>query len=60
MQTHTRFFDSRKRGFAPVELTPLPMNAKDQVVSDVTDPNATLSTLAAFVVEDGQTGAKAA
>jgi len=33
------------------------MEAKYQVVSEVTDPNAALSTLAAFVVEDGKPGA---
>jgi alkaline phosphatase D len=57
---HIKFFESRKRGYVSVELTRKAMNAKYQVVSDVTDPKATLSTLAAFVVEDGQAGAKTA
>jgi alkaline phosphatase D len=57
---HIKFFESRKRGYVSVELTRKTMNAKYQVVSDVTDPKATLSTLAAFVVEDGQAGAKPA
>jgi alkaline phosphatase D len=43
-----------------VALTSKRMDAKYQVVSDVTDPNATLSTLAAFVVEDGKPGAQKA
>jgi hypothetical protein len=34
------------------------MNAKYQVVSDVTDLKATLSTLAAFAVRDSNPGAE--
>jgi len=57
---HVKFFESRKRGYVSVALTSKRMDAKYQVVSDVTDPNATLSTLAAFVVEDGKPGAQKA
>ena len=57
---HVKFFDSRKRGYVSVSLTPKGMYTKYLVVSDVTDPNATLSTLAAFVVEDGKPGAEKA
>jgi hypothetical protein len=52
--------NSRKRGNVSVEPTRNAMNAKCLLVSDVTDPKATLSTLAAFVAEDGQAGAKTA
>src|SRR4029077_3094683 len=47
---HVKFFESRKRGYVSVALSSKRMEAKYQVVSDVTDPNAALSTLAAFVV----------
>jgi alkaline phosphatase D len=57
---HVKFFESRRRGYVSVALTPKRMDTKYQVVSDVTDPNATRSTLAAFAVEDGKPGAETA
>lgn len=57
---HVKFFDSRKRGYVSVALTQKRMDAKFQVVSDVTDPDASVSTLASFVVEDGKAGAEKA
>ncbi|MEJ0028101.1 MAG: alkaline phosphatase D family protein [Rhizomicrobium sp.] len=57
---HVKFFESRKRGYVSVELTRQAMTAKFQVVSDVTDANASLSTLRTFVVEDGKPGPVAA
>jgi alkaline phosphatase D len=53
---HVKFFDSRPRGYVAVDLTRGAMTARFQTVSDVTDANATLSTLATFVVEDGKPG----
>jgi alkaline phosphatase D len=57
---HVKFFDSRKRGYVSVELTRERLQARYQTVSDITDPNATLATLASFVVEDGKAGPVAA
>ena len=54
---HVRFFESRKRGYVMVDLTRETMTTRFQVVSDVTDPNATLSTLKIFTIEDGRAGA---
>jgi alkaline phosphatase D len=57
---HIKFFDSRPRGYVSVDLTRKTMTARYQTVSDVTDANASLSTLATFVVEDGKPGPVAA
>jgi alkaline phosphatase D len=40
-----------------VDLTRETMTTRFQVVSDITDPNATLSTLKTFTIEDGRAGA---
>ncbi len=53
---HVRFFDSRWRGYLSIDVTPQRLTSRCQVVSDATDPAATLSTLATFVVEDGKPG----
>jgi alkaline phosphatase D len=53
---HVKFFDSRPRGYVSVDLTRDKMTAKFQTVSDITDANATLSTLKTFVVADGKPG----
>jgi len=53
---HVKFFDSRPRGYVSVALTRDAMTAKFQTVSDITDANATLSTLKTFVVADGKPG----
>ena len=39
------------------DLTPAHMLVRMQVISDRRDPQATLSTLRSWVVEDGKTGA---
>jgi len=54
---HVRFFESRKRGYASVDLTPDSMTTRFQAISDPTDPNATLSTLETFIIENGRAGA---
>jgi alkaline phosphatase D len=53
---HVRFFDSRVRGYASAEITPKAMTTRFQTVSDATDPNATISTLRSFTVEDRRPG----
>jgi len=57
---HVKFFESRKRGYVSVDLTRERLQARYQTVSDITDPDAALSTLAGFVVEDGKPGPVAA
>lgn len=53
---HVKFFDTDHRGYVSVELTRKQMTARFQAVSNVTDPDATLSTLKTFVIEDGKPG----
>jgi alkaline phosphatase D len=53
---HVKFFESRKRGYALVDAARGQLDVKLQVVSDATDPNATLSTLKHYVVEDHHAG----
>jgi alkaline phosphatase D len=50
------FFESRKRGYVSVDLDRSKMNVRMQVVSDAHDPNATISTLKTFAVENGKPG----
>ena len=57
---HVHFFESRRRGYVSVELTAERMNVAMRVVSDVTDPKATVATLKSFVVENGRAGPLAA
>jgi alkaline phosphatase D len=52
-----RFFESRKRGYASVDLTPERMTTRFQAISDARDPNASLATLETFVIENGRAGA---
>ena len=54
---HVRFFESRQRGYVSVDITPKRMAALFQVISDRRDPQATVSTLKQFVVENGNPGA---
>ena len=49
-----KFFESRKRGYAVVELTADRMLTRFQAISDAADPNAKVETLASFVLEDGR------
>jgi alkaline phosphatase D len=53
---HVHFFESRRRGYVSVDLDRDGMNVRMQVVSDAHDPNATISTLKAFAVENGKPG----
>ena len=53
---HVHFFESRKRGYGCVDLDRSKMNVRMQVVSDAHDPNASISTLKTFTVENGKPG----
>ena len=53
---HVRFFESRKRGYVSVDLDGGKMTTHFRVVSDVTDPKATVSTLTRFAIESGKPG----
>ncbi|WP_374274878.1 alkaline phosphatase [Brevundimonas sp.] len=55
-----RFFEGRVRGYMTADLTPDRMAVAYRAVSDVRDPAATVSTLAAWVVEDGRSDVLAA
>jgi alkaline phosphatase D len=53
---HVRFFESRKRGYVTVEVDSKQMTTQLRVISDVADPNASVSTLKTFAVENGKPG----
>ncbi len=53
---HIHFFESRRRGYVSVDLDAKQMTTRLRVVSDVTDPNASCSTLKTFAVESGKAG----
>jgi len=57
---HIHYAESRHRGYARVEIAAGRLTTDFRSISDVTDPNATISTLKSFVIEDGVTGAVAA
>jgi len=57
---HVHFFDSRRRGYVVVDLTPDAMQAQMRAVSDAHDPKATISTFKIFAVEGGRPGVVAA
>jgi len=55
-----KFFDSRPRGYMSIDVRPDRMDTRYQVISDVRDPKASLSTLKSWTVESGRPGAVAA
>jgi alkaline phosphatase D len=57
---HVHFFESRKRGYVSVDLTPELMITRFQAISDAADPNATVATLRSFAIESGRRGTMAA
>lgn len=57
---HTKFFDGAFRGYVRCHLTRKQWQSDYRVVSSILDPNAPTSTLASFVVENGQPGAQRA
>jgi alkaline phosphatase D len=54
---HVRYFESRHRGYVVADLTRDRMETRFQIISERRDPNATVSTLKRFVVENGRPGA---
>lgn len=48
-----RFYDSRWRGYLSLDLRPERLDVRLQAISDRLDPQASLSTLQHFVVENG-------
>ena len=54
---HIRYFEPKFRGYVSVDVTRERMQTRYRTVSDVTDPNATVSTLKNYVVENGKPGA---
>jgi len=57
---HVRFANSEKRGYALLELSARRCLAQLRVIDSEKSAAAEISTLAAFVVEDGRPGAEAA
>ncbi|WP_017655676.1 alkaline phosphatase D family protein [Fortiea contorta] len=57
---HTKFFDGAFRGYVRCRLTPQRWQSDFRIVSTITNRNASISTLASFVVENGQPGAQRA
>jgi len=53
---HVQFCDSRQRGYMLLDIDRQHLAAHFRTVSDVTDPQATLSTLRSFVIESGEKG----
>ena len=54
---HVRYFETRMRGYVSVDLTRERMETRFRSVSDITDPQATVSTLKTYVIENGRPGA---
>jgi alkaline phosphatase D len=55
---HTQFFDGEFRGYMRCHLTKDTWQNDFRVVSTIREQNATVSTLASFIVQNGQPGAK--
>lgn len=54
---HTKFFDGAFRGYVRCQLTPTLWQTDYRIVSSILDLNASVRTLASFVVQNGQPGA---
>ena len=55
---HTKFFDGTFRGYVRCELNHERWQTDFRAVSTILEPNAEISTLASFVVEDNRPGAE--
>jgi alkaline phosphatase D len=53
---HVRYFESRKRGYATLEIEPAAITARFRALADVTDRATEVETLKSFSVEDGRPG----
>jgi alkaline phosphatase D len=57
---YVRYFDERPGGYVRVDLTPQEWHADIKVVDSIEEPDSPVRTIASFVVEDSQPGAKQA
>ncbi|MEM9007383.1 MAG: alkaline phosphatase [Cyanobacteria bacterium P01_F01_bin.86] len=57
---HTKFFDGLRKGYVRCTITPDTWQSDYRVVSTILEETAEVSTLASFVVENGQPGAQPA
>ncbi|MBD2775835.1 alkaline phosphatase D family protein [Iningainema tapete] len=55
---HTKFFDGAFRGYVRCNINNERWQSDYRVVSTIREPNASISTLASFVVQNGQPGAQ--
>ncbi|WP_026082613.1 alkaline phosphatase D family protein [Mastigocladopsis repens] len=55
---HTKFFDGQYRGYVRCHLTSDTWQSDYRIVSTIREQNATISTLASFVVQNGRPGAE--
>ena len=55
---HLKFSNGAQRGYTTFDLKPAQCSVRMRTLSRVTDPQATISTLAAFAVENGHAGAR--
>jgi alkaline phosphatase D len=53
---HVRFYEGERRGYVRCEVTPTAWRSDYQMLESATTPDAPISTLASFVVEDGRPG----
>ncbi len=53
---HVHYFENRQRGYVSVDLERAQMQVRMRVVSDAHDPQADISTLKTFAVENGRPG----
>ena len=54
---HVKFFESRKRGYVTLDITPDRVTTRFRAIADATDPKTEVSTLKSFIVENGRPGA---
>ena len=57
---YVRYFDERPGGYVRVDLSPEEWHADIKVADSIEEPDSPVRTIASFVVEDGQPGAKQA
>ena len=57
---HTKFFDGANRGYVRCNVTRERWQSDFRAVSSITEPTATIRTIASYVVENGQPGAQKA
>jgi alkaline phosphatase D len=57
---YVRYFNDRPGGYVRIDLTPQEWQADIKVADSIEDPDSPVRTIASFVVENGQPGAKQA